>query len=342
VTRRGLTLLLATVLALGLAVGGSAATVPYVALKPGPAYNTLGTVGSTKVISISGAPVHERDGQLDLTTVSVADHLSLFEALAGWLSPSDAVLPREIVFEPDQSEEETQQQNQQEMTESQDAATTAALTHLGYKGTTTVYVASINKGFPADGKLKAGDELLSIDGTPVTSSAQLRKLVSGRSAGETVQVGYLRDGKKAVVTVGTVAAPDETKRPNVGAQLGTRTEFPVKVDITLRDVGGPSAGLMFALGIIDKLGNESLTGGRNIAGTGEITVEGQVGAIGGIAQKMRGAKAVGATVFLSPAENCPEAKDTKPDGITLIKVATLKGALDALKVLRDGGTPPSC
>ena len=341
-TRRGLTLLLASLLAVGLAITGAVATVPYVALKPGPAYDTTGSVGTTKVISISGATEHDNAGQLDLTTVSVADHISLIEALKGWLSPNEAILPREIVFQPDQTQEQTNQQNAQEMTDSQNAATTAALTYLGYKGTTTVYVGSVNKGFPAEGKLKAGDELVSIDGTKVTSTTQLRSLIGRHKAGEDVTVGYVRDGRAATVTVGTVAAKDETKRPVVGAQLGTRTEFPIKVEIKLQDVGGPSAGLMFALGIVDKLGTTSLTGGRNVAGTGEITPDGKVGPIGGIAQKMRGAKAVGATYFLSPVDNCQEARDTKPSGITLIKVSTLQSALAALKTLRDGGTPPSC
>jgi PDZ domain-containing protein len=347
VTRRGLTLLMASVLALGLAVAGSVTKVPYVALKPGPAINTLGKVDGTAVLSISGAKertASSSEGALDLTTVSVADHITLFEAIEGWLSPSDAVIPREIVFPPDQTAQQSNQQNTEEMQQSQDSATTAALTQLGYKGTTEIYASAISDGLPAKGKVKAGDVITTVDGVKVSTPAQLRAEIGKRAVGESVTIGLLRDAKPLTVTIATVAADDNAKRPIIGITPGTHTDFPVKVDIVLRDVGGPSAGLMFALGIVDKLGTTSITGGKKIAGTGEISDEGAVSPIGGIAQKMRGAKARGATVFLSPADNCSEAKATKPDGITLIKVTSLKSALDALAQLRGDapGTPPSC
>lgn len=341
-TRRALTLLLASVLALGLGAGAAFTTVPYVALKPGPTCNTLGACYGEKVLSFTGATPQQRDGALQLTTVSVQDRLTLIQALVGWLSPSDAVLPREIVFAPDKTDQQNQQQNAEEMTQSQDSASTAALSYLGYKGTTKVLAQAITKGAPAEGRLKAGDQLLTVDGRPVTSEAQLRSLISARSAGQPVTIGYVRGGVKGSVTITTAAAPDKTKRAIVGVTPIVQTDFPVKVDIRLRDVGGPSAGLMFALGIVDELGKVDLTGGLNVAGTGEITAEGQVGAIGGIAQKMRGAKARGATVFLSPADNCVEAKKTKPSGLLLIKVTTLASAVDALTALRNHATPPSC
>ena len=341
-TRRSLTLLLAGVLAVGLAAAGGFATVPYVALKPGPACNTLGTCYGQQVLSFTPATHKQRSGALQLTTVSVQDHLTLFEALEGWLSPSDAVLPREVVFDPSQTEKQNQQQNQQEMSQSQDSATTAALTYLGVKGRTTLLVGEVSKGAPADGKLKAGDQIATVDGQPVTGADSLRKLISSRKAGSPVTIGYVRNGTRASVTLTTIAAPDKTKRAIIGISPDERTDFPIKVDIKLRDVGGPSAGLMFALGIVDELGDVDLTGGLNIAGTGEITADGTVGAIGGIAQKMRGAKAQGATVFLAPADNCAEAKKTKPSGITLVKVSTLKGALEALAALRNHTAPPSC
>jgi PDZ domain-containing protein len=342
VTRRSLTLLLASVLALGLAAAGSFATVPYVALKPGPACNTLATCYGQKVLSFSPDKGTARTGALQLTTVSVQDHLTLFEALAGWLSPNDAVLPREVVFAPNKTTEENNAETAQEMVDSQDAATTAALTYLGYKGKVKLNVSAVTKGAPADGKLKAGDQLVSVDGTTVTSPDQLRKLISGRRVGESVTIGYLRGGKPGTTTITTEAAPDDSKRAIVGITPGIRTEFPIAVDIRLRDVGGPSAGLMFALGIVDELGPTDLTGGLNVAGTGEIDRDGNVSPIGGIAQKMRGAKAEGATVFLSPADNCEEARKTKPDGITLVKVSSLRTARDGLQALREHRAAPSC
>ena len=343
-TRRAWTLLLASVLALGLGATGAFVKVPYVALKPGPTCNTLGRCGSPaqEVLAFTGATAQERSGQLQLTTVSVQDHLTLVEALAGWVSSSDAVLPREVVFAPDKTDQQNQQQNAEEMAQSQNSAATAALTYLGYKGTTQLLVQAITKDAPAEGKLKAGDRIVSVDGTPVGNEDQLRKQISSRRAGQPVTIGYVRQGAPGTVTITTQAAPDSSKRAIIGITPTVRTSFPVKVDIRLADVGGPSAGLMFALGIVDELGKTDLTGGLNVAGTGEITDDGTVGAIGGIAQKMRGAKARGATVFLAPADNCDEAKKTKPSGITLVRVTTLASAVDALAALRAHATPPSC
>lgn len=341
-SRRFLTLLLASVLAVGLALAGAWATVPYVVLQPGPAFDTLGAVGSSPVLSVKGHATYPTDGALDLTTVSVIDHVSLFEALSGWVSSSDAVVPRELVYPPDQSQQQTDQQNQQEMQQSQDDAVAAALHQLGIPGTTVVTVSAISKGKPAEGKLQVGDVLTSVDGTKVTDVSELRALLSHRRIGASAVVGYTRKGVAATVTVPTVASTDDPTRPVIGIEATEHTTFPVKVDVMLNDVGGPSAGLMFALGILDKLEPGSLTGGRRIAGTGEITPDGTVGEIGGIAQKMRGAKAAGATVFLAPAGNCREAARSKPSGLELVKVSTLKGALAALATLRAGGTPPSC
>lgn len=341
-SRRTLTLLLASVLAVGLAVVGAVQTVPYVSLGPGPAINTLGDSGDAPVLSIQGAKTYPTDGSLSLTTVSVRDDLTLFEALYGWVSKRQAVIPREIVFPPDTSSEQQEERNTQEMQQSQDDATTAALKQLGYPSTTTVSVGSVTKGAPADGKLRAGDVITAVDGRKVTDAMSVGALVRTHTPGEPVTVAYTRGGKPSTVTLVTAASQEPPTRAVIGIAPTEVSSFAVRVDIRLKDIGGPSAGLMFALGIIDKLGPESLTGGKRIAGTGEITPDGTVGAIGGIAEKMIGAQDKGATVFLSPADNCAEAKSTKPDGLTLVRVETLKGALDALATLRDGGTPPSC
>ena len=337
-SRRALTLLLASLLALGLAIAGAVQTVPYVALTPGPAFNTLAAVDGTQVLTITGHATYPTTGALDLTTVSVKDRITLFEAIQGWFSSGEAVIPREIVFPPDQTEKQANQQNAQEMSQSHDDATIAALTELGLPARVTVK--AVAKGAPAEGHLRAGDVLTTIDGKPVTGSAVLRSLISTRRPGEPVLVGYTRGGIAAAATLTTTSSGEATPRAIIG--ITPDESFTVKVDIQLADVGGPSAGLMFALGIIDKLGPDSLTGGKKIAGTGTITVDGKVGEIGGIAQKMRGAKAQGATIFLAPAGNCPDAKANKPSGVTLVKVSTLKGALSALQTIRNGGAPPSC
>jgi PDZ domain-containing protein len=257
VSRRALTLLLASALALGLAIAGSAQGVPYVALSAGPAYNTLGSVDGKQILTITGRPTYPTDGALDLTTVSVRDRISLFQAITGWLSSRQAVVPREVVFPPDQTQEQTDQQNQQQMQESQDDATTAALRQLGLPSTTTVTVSSVAKGAPADGRLKPGDVLTAVDGTAVTGNESLRALISKHAPGEPVVIAYTRDGQPGTATLVTAASTEGPRRAIVGITPNERSVFPVKVDIMLKDVGGPSAGLMFALGIIDKLGPES-------------------------------------------------------------------------------------
>jgi PDZ domain-containing protein len=339
VSRGALTTLLTALLAAVLAAAGAFTRVPYVKLSPGPAFNTLGTIGASEVLTISGGRTYPTDGALDATTVSVTDHVTLFEAIGGWLSGSDAVVPREIVYPPDQNREQTDKQNAQDMRQSQDDATVAAMKVLGIAAT-QVSVAAVTAKGPSDGKLKVGDVLVSVDGKAVDGVDGLRRLISARPPGRTVVIGYRRAGTAGSVTLGTVATPDAEHRAVIGIQV--TPAFPVKVDIQLRDVGGPSAGLMFALGIIDKLQPGSLTGGRVIAGTGEISQDGKVGPIGGIAQKMRGALHEHATVFLVPSANCVEAQRTRPDRLRLIRVSTLQGALDALRTLREGGTPPTC
>lgn len=341
-SRRALTLLLAAALAIGLVLAAAVTRVPYVALGPGPAFDTLGSVGGIPVITVTGRRTYPTDGHLDLTTVGVTDRITLAEALKGWLSRSTEVVPREVVFPPDQTTQQTDQQNAKDMVQSQDAATSAALLLLGVPATTTVSVASVQKGAPADGKLRTGDVLTSVDGTTVTSSDQLRRLIGARAPGAQVTIGYLRAGTAGSAVLTTTASNDAKPRALVGISPDEKNAFPVKVTIALRDVGGPSAGLMFALGILEKLGPESLTGGRNVAGTGEITNDGTVGPIGGISEKLIGARHLGATAFLVPAQNCADAKVHPPSGLLLIKVQTLKGALAELTALRGGGRTTPC
>ena len=339
-TRRNLTMLLAGVLAVALLGLGMWQTVPYVELSPGPAINTLGgdtTDQGQPILTISGARTYTTDGSLDLTTVSLRDHITLFEALRGWISSREAVVPREYVIPPDQTTQQNDKQNQVDMKASQDDATTAALGELGLE---TLSVDSVTASGPSVGRLAPGDVIVSVDGTTIGSPHSLRTAVRAHRIGEQVVVAYLRHGRPGTVTITTGHAPDEPTQSAIG--IATKAHSPITVSIRLKDIGGPSAGLMFALGIIDKLGEQSLTGGKNIAGTGTIDANGKVGAIGGIAEKMLGAKDAGATVFLAPADNCKEAAAHKPSGLRLVRVATLHEALAALATLRAGGTPAPC
>jgi PDZ domain-containing protein len=313
-------------------------TVPYVALTPGPTWNTLGTDHDKDVIKISGGQVSTSKGQLRMVTVGVQDHITLWEAIQGWLSSDDAVVPREVIFPPNQTQQQTDQQNQQEFKSSQNAATVAALRELGYP--VHVVVTDIPTGSPSTGKLQKDDEITTVDGQAVTSAQKLTVLIRGRPVGTTLTIGYKRGETTGTTQVTTVAGPDNTGR--VGISIDEKQPSPYTVTISLDNVVGPSAGLMFSLGIVDKLKPQDLTDGMVIAGTGTIDEDGNVGAIGGIAQKMRGARRDGATVFLAPADNCKEAAANVVPGLKLVKVHTLDDALSALATLDSGGTPALC
>ena len=342
-SRRALTLLLSGLLALGMTLAAGAATVPYVALGPGPAYDTLGAVSGTPVISIAGRRTYPTEGHLDLTTVGVQSPLTLVEALQGWFDDEFAVVPRDVVYPPDETDQQVTEQNTRAMTTSQDAATTAALRQLGIPIATRVVVASVNEHAPASGRLQAGDVVTAVDGRAVGDSAALRTAVGGRKPGAPVTVSFLRAGRTTTTTLTTATAKgDDGPRPVIGVEPQDRADYPFRVTITLKEVGGPSAGLMFALGIVDKLDAQPLTGGRHVAGTGEISPDGVVRPIGGIPQKLLGARKKGATVFLTPAANCAEALGALPKGLQLVRVESLRDALEGLRVLRDGGTPRGC
>lgn len=338
-SRRALTLLLAGFLAVGLTLTAAVARVPYVALGPGPTYDTLGTTDDgAPVLEVEGRRTYPTDGRLDLTTVGVQPRLTLAQALQGWFERDLAVVPREVVFPPGQTDEEVNAENQAAMTESQSAAVGAAAQHLGL--TPEVTVQELSEGSPATGKLEVGDRLTAVDGRPVKDAAELRELISSREPGQPVRVTYVRDGRTDTAEIVTTGAGEDGSRAVVGVL--TAEDYPLEVTINLEDVGGPSAGLMFALGILDKLDAESLTGGEHIAGTGEISTDGTVGPIGGISQKLIAAEREGAVAFLVPEANCAEALGNPPEGLTLIRVATLDQALDGLEALRDGGSPTTC
>jgi PDZ domain-containing protein len=345
VSRRTLTLLLSAGTALILVLVAAVVRVPYVALAPGPTYNTLGADDTgTPVIKVTGHATYDDVGNLNMTTISVVVPLTLAQALRGWFRHDYAVVPRDAIYPPDKTSDEVRKQDEADFKTSQSNATTAALRYLGVKGTVHVYATSVRKGAPADGVLRTGDVFVSVDGTGVTGQKQLIALISARKPGQPVRLGLLRGSKPFTVSLVTASMTekDGTVRPVIGVTPGERVDFPVKVTISLGDIGGPSAGLMFALGIIDKLEPGSLTDGRFIAGTGTIDDDGVVGPIGGIQQKLIGARRKGATVFLVPAANCAEALSSPPEGLKLVKVSSLRSALSELHKLDTGAATTPC
>ncbi|MEV0389850.1 PDZ domain-containing protein [Nonomuraea sp. NPDC050643] len=344
-SRRALTLLLAGFLVLALGVLGAFQPVPYVVLSPGPTENTIGEVDKKPVISIKGRETYPTSGALSLVTVAYqggpAAKIDLLTALRGWLDPTVAVVPQETIFAPNRDPKEVEEENTVEMTNSQDSATAAALTELKIPYSMVVGVVSTEKGKPADGKLRKDDEINSVDGKPATDVNVVSDAVKAHKPGDSVRFTVTRGKEKVDVTLQTVAGPKG--QPLVGVLMQAKYKFPFDVDINVGDVGGPSAGLMFSLGILDKLTPGPLTGGKQIAGTGTIEPTGKVGPIGGIAQKMVGAKKSGATIFLTPADNCAEAMKAVPDGLRLVRADTMHDAVLAVDALRTGkGNVPAC
>jgi Lon-like protease len=332
-----------------LVVVGVMLPVPYVALSPGPVYDTLGAVNGQPLITIEGTTTYPTAGQLDLTTVSEkggpARPISLIQALAGWVRPSVAVVPEALLYPPDVPQEQIDQQNAEDMLQSQDAATVAALRQAGIPMTTTVVVSSVDPEGPSEGLLEVDDVILAVNGKRVADPDELRAAIGRVKPGDDVRLRVERSDARQRVVVTTAAADDDAARAVIGVVPRADYASEVTVEIQLDNVGGPSAGLMFALGIYDQLTPGALTGGLHIAGTGTMDVDGSVGAIGGIQQKMRGARGEGATLFLVPADNCDEAVPAAPPGLRLIKVDTLASATGSLEALDADGVSaqlPAC
>jgi PDZ domain-containing protein len=343
-SRRSLTLMIAGLATLAAIAVAVLFPVPYVILQPGPTLNTLGKDSSGQpLISITGHQTYATNGHLNLVTISYqggpGSNLNIFQALRAWLSPSEAVVPQTELFPPGQTAQQTQAQDTEQMASSQELATAAAFTQLHIKYQTQVKVLSTVAGYPASKVLKPGDVIEAVDGKPVTGESSLSSMINAHPAGTTLQLQVLRKGQTLTVPV---ASKTSGGTAVVGVRVQEQYKFPFNVRITVGDIGGPSAGMMFALGIIDMLSPLNLTGGKFIAGTGEITAAGQVQPIGGIQQKMVGARNAGATVFLAPAGNCADTKGAVPSGLRVVKVATLSQAVSDLEAIKANKPVPSC
>ncbi|MGH3155556.1 MAG: YlbL family protein [Streptosporangiaceae bacterium] len=344
-SRHGLTLLIAAIGVLAAIVAAAVPAVPYVILMPGPTLNTLGTAKGIPLIQIAGHRTYPPSGHLNMVTVSFQGGpppygINIFAALRAWLSPHDAVVPESEIFTPGQTQQQVQRQDTEQMTSSQQTAVAAALCQLGIGFRTVDTVQATLTGTPAVGVLRPGDVIAAVDGTPVSCRHDAAVLIRARKPGAPVQLTILRHGQTRHFGLHTASIGGQAV---VGVDVAESFVFPFSVKFTLgEDIGGPSAGMMFALGIIDKLTPDNLTGGRFIAGTGEIEANGTVDPIGGIQQKMAGARAAGATVFLAPAANCPDTAGAVPAGMRVVKVSTLSGAISALRALQQGRPVPSC
>lgn len=318
---------------------------PYVIERPGPVFDTLGTVKisgtSTPMISIPGQQTWPTTGALDMLTVSIlgnpGDLPNWLDVASAWLDPSQAVLPLEAVYPPGYSVEDSTKQGAVDMQNSQKDAVAAALRSLGHEVPAVVTVAGFTSKSPSSGILEDGDEIVTAGGTAVDSVDGLRAAIAKNGAGVPLDVTVQRKGKTQSVAITPTLSTDANPTPVLGIYAGVSYEYPFDVNIQLQNVGGPSAGQMFALGIVDKLTPGSLTGGKHVAGTGTIDGRGVVGPIGGIRQKMYGAQRAGAKIFLAPYGDCDEVVGHVPNGLKVFAVKTLKDSLHDLKVVASGG-----
>ncbi|WP_068157821.1 YlbL family protein [Rhodococcus phenolicus] len=314
--------------------------VPYVALGPGPTFDTLGEADGKPVVQIDGVEPDATSGQLRMTTVGVNDQLTLAQALTVWVSDRYALTPRETVYPPDVSKDDVRAADQAMFTQSERSAELAALHHLDLP--VSVQVAQVGDDAPATGLLREGDRIVAVAGEPVTTAGSVQRAVGAVAPGTDLDVRVRRDGTDEDVRVTVASRPGDPDSGYLGITTEEVPEVPFTVTFNLADIGGPSAGLMFSLAVVDKLSPGPLNGGLAVAGTGTIDSDGKVGPIGGITHKLDGAVDDGATVFLVPAGNCAEALTDVPDGLRLVEVESLDGAIDALATLAAGGDAPAC
>ncbi|WP_299035781.1 PDZ domain-containing protein [uncultured Pseudokineococcus sp.] len=320
--------------------------VPYAVEAPGPVQDVLGdTAAGEPLISVEGRETFPTEGQLDLLTVSTSGgpgrDVVLAQVLRAWLDPVQDALPVGQVFAPDQTREDVDEARQAQMSSSQQAATAAALRELEIPADVRLRVAGpAEESLPAG--LERGDVITALDGGDVQTADALRARLQQVPPGQVAQVAVERGREALVVPVATAEAEDG--RTVLGVLLDPEVEVPFEVDIRIDDIGGPSAGMVFALGLVDLLTPGPLTGGLHVAGTGTVSAEGAVGPIGGVRQKLVGAARAGAEVFLAPEANCGEVVGHVPDGLQVVAVGSLSQARSAVEALAagDGQNLPDC
>ncbi len=313
----------------------------YVIERPGQVFNVMGEIDEKPVISATDVKTYESETRLDITTVSLLGNRDStpgwLQVLAAWLDPDQVVLPLDEVYPPQLSTEQVRAESTAQMEVSQQDAIAAALQELGYQLDRQLYVASVIADTPASKKLVAGDYLLAVGAVEVATYEELREQIQ-LNGGEPVEIKVVRDGKPMSFELIPEQKDDSWV---IGAMVGYVYDFPVDIELQLGDVGGPSGGLIFALGIYDVLTEGSLASNTHIAGTGTISSDGKVGPIGGIELKLIAAKNAGAKLFLAPEGNCSEVIGQIPQGLSVVIVNDLKSALSAIQDFNSGEPAPS-
>ena len=306
--------------------------LPYYAFSPGPVGDALSAVEATDV------ELYAASEELLMLTVS-SQSVNPIEALLAGFDPTVDLVQREAVRSPDESDEDFVARNRASMDLSKETAIALALERLGYEVSTSsdgVAIAEVSGETPAAAVLEVNDVINAVDGESVELPDEIGAALLGRSPGDTIEIDLTRDGESLRVSVELIERDDDPAAPMIGisvAALNPRFLYPFPIDIDAGLIGGPSAGMMYTLAVMELLGPDDLTGGGTIAGTGTISADGVVGAIGGIRQKVVAAEAAGAKAMLVPASNYEEALTAPRGDLELIPVANLDEALEALAAL---------
>lgn len=339
VTRRSVVMAASGLLAALLVFALTAVPAPYAIGGPGPTFDTLGEETGQPLVVIDGAPTYDTTGELRLTTVTVSRGTSqpftMGSVLLGFVRDSAYVRPESSVFGT-QDREQAAEESQQEWITSQERATVSALEALGEDVPAVVTVALVPEGTNAEGLLEPDDVLVAVDGVPIASYDDLTSAMDAVAPGADVTVDYLRGDEPGQASFATV--DDGDGNALMGIWVDADFDLPIDVQVEIDSVGGPSAGLMFSLAIMDLLTERDALQGAHVAGTGTIDLDGSVGAIGGIALKMHGALDDGADYFLAPVANCDEVTGNIPDGLDVYAVEDLDDAYAAVLAIGDGET----
>ena len=332
-------------LAIFIIAAGAGALLPsgYVIERPGASFDVNGEVDGTPVISVSEIESYDSETQLEVLTVSVLGNQDStpgwVEIFFAWIDPQQKLLPVDAVFPPDKTTEEVRAESVAMMESSQQEAVAAALTELGYEFEPEVYVSMVTEGGAASGSLVAGDFIQSVDGVEISTVEQLQQAIQD-AGGESIQLEVLREGQNFRFTLTPDLIDD---RYLIGVMVGYTYDFPVEVQLQLGNVGGPSGGMIFALGVYDALTPGSLLGTSHLAGTGTINAVGVVGPIGGIDLKMLAASRDDVDLFLAPSANCSEIISSQPEDLLVVPVADFTEALRAIELYENGSSEfPSC
>ncbi|GAA4678910.1 YlbL family protein [Nocardioides nanhaiensis] len=326
--------MVAAPLVLGLLLSAAFVPLPYVVYRPGLTVDVLGAQeDGREIVQVDGAESYPHEGQLRMTTVTVTPpkpaKVNLLELMTAWVDGQDAVVPYDNVYRPDETQEENDQEGAAQMSGSQNAAVGVALTELGYD-VRAVGVADVEPDGPADGVLRAGDVVTAVGGEPTAQPEQLIEAVGAATPGEPLELSVQRGSGDRELSITPERTDGQTR---IGISVApTFTRFPVDVQVGIPpQISGPSAGLIFSLAIYDTMTPGSLVGDHTVAGTGEIFDDGSVGPIGGIDQKIAGARRDGADLFLVPADNCADAADADPGDMRLVLATTMHEARLAIE-----------